>query len=225
MVEDKKEFYTFGIQRTCTNLAKEIVLANFDSNWANVNDVGHWSWKHTMESQEVISRIEWNTPVIFCYKNPLMWMESIIRNDVDFINRWGIAKYPDYHDPELLWENSLFKFSIPLAIEKWVEFHLNWMNYCKKPFFVLMNQKKMCSQEGTVEVLNKIHNNLKLKRKSNLWTVFTNNVDYRSIALTDKDFTNRKSRYLENKVSKLSDKQVEYINKKVPKEIIDFFEK
>ena len=41
----------------------------------------------------------------------------------------------------------------------------------------------------------------------------------------DKDFTNRKSRYLENKVLKLSDKQVEYINEKVPKEIIDFFEK
>ena len=115
------KFYTFGIQRTCTNFEKQLILANFYSEWGNINDVGHWSWKHSPDAEQATANLFATTPLIFCYKTPLMWMESIIRNDVDFINRWGLAQYSDYHDEELLWENALYKFSIPMAIEKWID--------------------------------------------------------------------------------------------------------
>ena len=82
----------------------------------------------------------------------------------------------------------------------------------------------MSDQTGTVEVLSKIESKLKLKKKNPQWTLFTNNVDYR-VAQTDKDFDERKKNYLENKTTKLTDKQIQYINNKVPQEIIDFYEK
>jgi len=137
------KFYTFGIQRTCTNFAKQLILTNFHSEWGNINDFGHWSWKHSPDAEQATANLDQNTPLIFCYKTPLMWMESIIRNDVDFINRWGLAQYPDYHDQELLWENALYKFSIPMAIEKWIEFHVEWMKFIHRSNFVIMNQRKI----------------------------------------------------------------------------------
>ena len=56
------------------------------------------------------------------------------------------------------------------------------------------------------------------------WTLFTNNVDYR-VSQTDNSFDQRKKDYLENKTTKLTNKQIDYINSKVPQEIIDFYEK
>lgn len=218
------KFYTFGIQRTCTNFAKQLILENFYIDHGNINDFGHWSWKHTFDAEQATANLEQTTPLIFCYKTPLMWMESIIRNDVDFINRWGLAQYPDYHDEELLWENALFKFSIPLAIERWIEFHIEWMKFIHRSNYVIMNQRKMCDQPGAVEILSYIESKLKLQKKNPQWTLFTNNVDYR-VAQTDKDFDERKKNYLENKTTKLTDKQIEYITNKVPQEIIDFYEK
>lgn len=218
------KFYTFGIQRTCTNFAKQLVLTNFHSEWGNINDFGHWSWKHSPDAEQATANISAQTPLIFCYKTPLMWIESIIRNDVDFINRWGLVKYPDYHDQDLLWENALYKFSIPMAIEKWIEFHTEWMKFIHRSNYIIMNQRKMCDQPRAVEVLSHIENKLKLQKKKPQWTLFTNNVDYR-VAQTDKDFDERKKNYLENKTTKLTDKQIQYINNKVPQEIIDFYEK
>ena len=87
-----------------------------------------------------------------------------------------------------------------------------------------MNQRKMCDQPGAVEVLSNIENKCKMLKKSPNWTLFTNNVDYR-VAQTDKDFDERKKNYLENKTTKLTNKQIQYINNKVPQEIIDFYEK
>lgn len=39
------------------------------------------------------------------------------------------------------------------------------------------------------------------------------------------NFDERKKNYLENKTTKLTNKQIQYINNKVPQEIIDFYEK
>lgn len=217
------KFYTFGIQRTCTNFAKQLVLTNFYTDYGNINDAGHWSWKHSPDAEQATANLAQNTPVIFCYKTPLMWMESIIRNDVDFINRWGLAKYPDYHDPDLLWENALYKFSIPLAIEKWIEFHIEWMKFIHRSNFVVMNQRKMCDQSGAVEVLSEIESKLKLQKKMPQWTLFTNAIDYR-VRQTSQDFDERKKNYIENKTTKLSSKQTDYIKNKIPKEIIKFYE-
>jgi hypothetical protein len=218
------KFYTFGIQRTCTNFAKEITLTNFYCNHGNVNDLGHWSWKHSPDAEQATANLSQSTPVVFCYKTPLMWMESIIRNDVDFINRWGLAKFEDYHDPELLWENALYKFSLPKAINVWIEFHIEWMKYVHRSNFVIMNQKKMCDQAGAVEVLSEMQTKLKLHKKTPQWIIFSNNVDYR-VAQTDKSFDERKNNYLSNKTSYLTEKQKEYILNKIPKEVLDFFEK
>lgn len=217
------KFFIFGIQRTCTNFAKQLVLANFHSEYMNVNDFGHWSWKHSPDAEQATANLSQTTPVVFCYKTPTMWLESIIRKDVDFINRWGLAKYPDYHDQDLLWENSLFKFSIPLAIEKWIEFHINWIKYLHRTNYIIMNQRTMCSQPGAVEVLSNIEVKLKLQKKMTNWTLFTNSIDY-NINQTSKDFDERIKNYIENKTTKLTDKQISYINNKVPKEIKDFFE-
>ena len=208
------KFYTFGIQRTCTNFAKKIILENFYSQYANVNDFGHWSWKHSPDAEQATANITFQTPLVFCYKTPLMWMESIIRNEVDFINRWGLVNYSDDHDEDLLWKTALYKFSIPLAIEKWIEFHIEWIKFIHRSNYVIMNQRKMCDQPGTVEVLSNIESKLKLKKKSPQWTLFA-----------DKDFDYRKKDYIENKTTKLTDKQIQFINNKVPKEIIDFYEK
>jgi len=82
----------------------------------------------------------------------------------------------------------------------------------------------MCDQPGAVEVLSHIESKLKLQKKNPQWTIFTNNVDYR-VAQTDKDFDERKKNYLENKTTKLTNKQIDYITNKVPEEIIDFYEK
>jgi hypothetical protein len=217
-------FYTFGIQRTCTNFAKELILKNFHSKWGNINDFGHWSWKHSPDAEQATANLSHSTPLVFCYKTPLMWVESIIRNDVDFINRWGLAKYPDYHDEELLWENALYKFSIPMAIEKWIEFHREWMKFIHRSNYIIMNQRKMCAQPGAIEVLSNIESKLQLQKKSPQWTLFNNAVDYR-VGLTDKDFDERKKKYLENKTTKLTPKQIQYISNKIPQEIISFFEK
>ena len=218
------KFYTFGLQRTCTNFAKQLILQNFHSEWGNINDFGHWSWKHSPDAEQATASLSSETPLIFCYKTPLMWMESIIRNDVDFINRWGLAKYPDYHDEELLWENALYKFSIPLAIEKWIEFHTEWIKFIHRSNYVIMNQRKMCDQSRAVEVLSLIENKLKLQKKNPQWILFTDAVDYR-VRMTDKSFDERKKNYLQNKTTKLTDKQIQYINNKIPQEIINFFEK
>ena len=86
-----------------------------------------------------------------------------------------------------------------------------------------MNQRKMCDQPGAVEVLSSVESKLKLKKKTPQWTIFTNNVDYR-VAQTDKDFDERKKNYLENKTTKLTNKQIQYIQNKIPKEIIKFYE-
>jgi hypothetical protein len=218
------KFYTFGIQRTCTNFARRIIEHNFNADWGNINDFGHWSWKHTPDANKATSHLTQNTPVILCYKTPLMWMESIIRNDVDFINRWGLAKYPDYHDEDLLWENALYKFSIPMAIDKWIEFHTEWIKFSHRCNFVIMNQRKMLEQPSAIQILSNIESKLNLLKKSSQWTLFTNNVDYR-VSQTDSSFDQRKKDYLENKTNKLNNKQIDYINSKVPQEIINFYEK
>jgi hypothetical protein len=98
------------------------------------------------------------------------------------------------------------------------------MKFIHRSNYVIMNQRKMCDQPRAVEVLSNIESKLNLKKKNPQWTLFTNNVDYR-VAQTDKDFDERKKNYLENKTTKLTNKQIDYITNKVPQEIIDFYEK
>jgi len=87
-----------------------------------------------------------------------------------------------------------------------------------------MNQRKMCDQPRAVEVLSLIESKLKLQKKNPQWILFTDAVDYR-VRMTDKSFDERKKNYLQNKTTKLTDKQIQYINNKIPQEIINFFEK
>lgn len=218
------KFYTFGIQRTCTNFAKQVVLTNFYSEWGNINDAGHWSWKHNPNADEATVNISAQTPLIFCYKTPLMWIESIIRNDVDFINHWHLNKFSDDVDSDLIIENDKYKFSLRLCIEKWIEFHINWIKNLNRTNYIIMNQRKMCLPGDAIDTLSQIENKLKLIKKSSQWTLFTNNVDYR-VRQTDKSFDERKKDYISNITRKLTEKQVNYIKNKVPEEIIKFFEK
>jgi hypothetical protein len=217
------KFYTFGIQRTCTNYAKQLVLTNFYSEWGNINDAGNWSWKHNPDADKATSNLTNNSSLIFCYKTPLMWVESIIRGDVDFINYWNLTKFSDDIDPDLIIDNIKYRFSLRLCIEKWIEFHTNWIKYLNRTNYIIMNQRKMCDQPGAVEVLSQIENKLGLKKRNAQWILFTNNVDYR-VSQTAKDFDERKKDYITNTTRKLTEKQINYIKSKIPEEIIKFYE-
>ena len=217
------KFYTFGIQRTCTNYAKQLILTNFYSELGNINDAGHWSWKHNPDANSATANLSGTTPLIFCYKTPLMWVESIIRNDVDFINHWHLTKFNDDTNPNLIITNDRYKFSLRLCIEKWIEFHINWIKHINRANYIIMNQRKMCLPADAVETLSQIENKLKLKKRDSQWTIFTNNIDYK-IKQTDKNFDERKKDYISNITRKLTNEQIDYINNKIPQEIKDFFE-
>ena len=222
-MEQAVKFYTFGIQRTCTNFAKQLVLTNFHSEWGNINDAGNWSWKHNPDADKATSHLTMDSPLIFCYKTPLMWVESIIRNDVDFINHWHLTKFSDDIDSDLIITNDKYRFSLRLCIDKWIEFHTNWIKYLNRTNYIIMNQRKMCLPSDAIDTLTQIENKLELIKKSSQWTLFTNNVDYR-VSQTNKDFDERKKDYITNTTRKLTEKQVNYIKNKVPEEIIKFFE-
>jgi hypothetical protein len=217
------KFYTFGIQRTCTNYAKQLILTNFYSEWGNINDAGHWSWKHNPDANSATVNLSGTTPLIFCYKTPLMWVESIIRGDVDFINHWHLTKFDDDTDPDLIIDNKKYRFSLRLCIEKWIEFHINWIQHISRANYIIMNQRKMCLQGDAIETLSQIENKLGLKKRNAQWILFTNNVDYR-VSQTNKDFDERKKDYISNITRKLTNKQIDYVTNKVPQEIKDFFE-
>ena len=218
------KFYTFGIQRTCTNLANKLILTNFYSVLGNINDAGHWSWKHCSDAEQATANISSQTPLIFCYKTPLLWIESILRDDVGFINRNGLTNYPDYHDKELLVSNSSYTFSIPIAIDNWIKFHIEWMKYIHRSNYVIMSQRKICDQPGAVSILANIENKLKMIKKGSQWLLFKDAVDYANTQF-NQDFEKRKSNYLQNKTTNLTNKHIEYINNKIPQEVIDFYEK
>lgn len=217
-----KKFYVFGIQRTCTNFAKAIIEQNFHCKYGNLNDYGHWSWKHSPDAERSTANLTEDSPLIFCYKTPYMWLESIIRKDVDFINRHGCAKFGDDIDPDLLITNKLYKWSIRKAIEVWTEFHINWMKYIHRSGFVIMNQKKMCHQPDAISTMVHIQSKGKLIKKMPHWNLIEENVDYK-VAMTD-NFKQRKMDYLADKTTYLTPKQKDYIDTKVPKEVIDFYE-
>tara|TARA_E500000318_G_C3548106_1_gene207643 strand:+ start:576 stop:1211 length:636 start_codon:yes stop_codon:yes gene_type:complete len=209
------KFYTFGIQRTCTNLARATVQANFWCDYGNVNDFGHWSWKHSSDAEQSTANLNEKTPVIFCYKKPISWVESLKKNDVDFINKNGLAKYENSTDPELIFKNSLCSWSLPKAIDKWISFHIDWIKYLHRCNYVIMRQDQMTHQPSVINVLSKIQYKLKLVKKIPNWTVIDRCVNHGGRV--------EENLYKDN-AKTLSDKQIEYIENKIPKEIINFYE-
>lgn len=209
------KFYTFGIQRSCTNLAKATVLTNFWCEHGNVNDFGHWSWKHSPDAEQATANLNQSTPVIFCYKKPISWVEGLKKNDVDFINKYGLAKYEDYTDPELIIKNSLFSWSLPKAIDIWISFHIDWIKYLHRCNHVIMRQHEMTEQPLVIDVLSKIQHRLGLIKKMPNWTIIDRYVNHGGRI--------EKNLYKDNEKT-LSEKQVLYIKNKIPKEVIKFYE-
>lgn len=83
-------FYMFGLQRSGTNFIYDTIHGNFE-NMLQLNIVDHNvsspTWKHLIEP-----RNEWvpNVPVLFVYKNPYTWLESVAyRNSMDFWESHG----------------------------------------------------------------------------------------------------------------------------------------
>jgi hypothetical protein len=209
------KFYIFGIQRTCTNLAKATIEYNFWSKNGNVNDSGHWAWKHNSDAEQATANLAQSTPVIFCYKKPLSWIKSIIDNEVDFINKYRLTRYPDYIDEDLIIKNSMFSWSLPNALEIWIQFHIDWIKYLHRCNYVIMQQDKMIEQPSVIDILSRVQYKLELVKKMPSWTIIDKYVG-RGARIQDKP-------YVSKNIS-LTEKQIDYINKKIPKEIITFFE-
>ena len=76
--------------------------------------------RYNPDANSATVNLSGTTPLIFCYKTPLMWVESIIRGDVDFINHWHLTKFDDDTDPDLIIDNKKYRFSLRLCIEKWI---------------------------------------------------------------------------------------------------------
>jgi hypothetical protein len=197
------KYYIFGLQNTHTKLARQYIDVNFFAKNGNVNDFGHWSWNHNGDSEQATAHLFQNTPLIFTYKSPHKWMNSIIENDEEFINKYSLTQFPDYHDPRLLVKTKNEFWSLPRAIELWCEFHINWIRYLHRSNYVIMNQDKMSDQPYIIDFLSKVNLKLELEKKMPNWTLIKND------NVTEKNF--------------LTDLQHKYISKKVPNEIIDFF--
>ncbi len=208
------KYYIFGIQRTCTNYAKVLVQNNFYGECGNKNDYGHWSWKHNGDAEQATANLAQNTPVIFCYKEPKRWLGSIKNQSIDFVNRYGLSNYPNYTDPQLIINNSEFSWSMPKALQVWVDFHINWIRCAHRCNMVVLNQEKMLEQPNVIDVLTRIQFKQELIKKHMQWLTIDNYVDH-SLTIT------------KNKISKktnpLTEYQIDYIDKNLPKEINDFF--
>ena len=210
------KYYIFGIQRTCTNYCKLLIENNFYCENGNVNDYGHWSWKHNGDAEQATANLLQNTPVFFCYKPPIPWLNSLIHQDVDFINRYGLANYPNWIDPDLVLTNKLFSWSLPKAIHVWIDFHLNWLRYMHRCNAVLIHQVKMMEQPHVISVLSKTQYELELVKKHAQWATIDNLVDHGGIITKNKVVTRN---------NKLTDKQENYVKNNIPKDITSFFER
>ena len=197
------KYYIFGLQNTCTKLAQQYIDLNFYSKNGNVNDFGHWAWRHNGDSEQATANLFQSTPLIFTYRSPHKWMNSIIENDDEFINRYSLTDFPDYHDPNLLIKRGNEFWSLPKAIELWCEFHINWIRYIHRSNYVVMNQDKMSDQPYIIDFLSKVNLKLELQKKMPSWTLIQDD------NITEKNV--------------LTDLQHKYVAKKVPNEIIDFF--
>tara|TARA_Y100000592_G_scaffold20329_1_gene31168 strand:+ start:227 stop:856 length:630 start_codon:yes stop_codon:yes gene_type:complete len=207
------KYYIFGIQRTCTNYAKLLIDNNFFAEYGNKNDYGHWSYKHNGDAEDATSRLAQNTPVIFCYKEPMRWLSSIKDSSMDLVNKYGLSNFPNYTDPQLVISNSECKWSMPKALQVWLTFHVNWIRSAHRCNMIVMNQEKMLEQPNVIDVLTRIQFKQELIKKHPQWQTIDNYVDQGVI-------TNKK---ISNKNNTLTDYQIDYINNNLPKEINNFF--
>jgi len=106
------KFYTFGLQRTCTNFSQALIQENFNFKWENINRQDNPLWKHNKNAKDAMAHVEKRNMFIFCYKEPHMWVDSIMRKHVDFFNRHGGAKKSEDE-------------KIDICIDVFNEFYLN----------------------------------------------------------------------------------------------------
>ena len=96
----------------------------------------------------------------------------------------------------------------------WVDFHINWIRCAHRCNMVVLNQEKMLEQPNVIDVLTRIQFKQELIKKHMQWLTIDNYVD-QTLTIT------------KNKISKktdpLTEYQIDYIDKNLPREINDFF--
>jgi len=196
------KFYTFGLQRTCTNFSQALIQENFNFKWENINRQDNPLWKHNKNAKDAMAHVEKRNMFIFCYKEPHMWVDSIMRKHVDFFNRHGGAKKSEDE-------------KIDICIDVFNEFYLNWMQEMPVLHYEIFHQRKMCNFGYVKRKLNNIAKVHDMRRQE--WKLPTN------VGQTS-GFQSRKQNYLEGNPLSLSQEKKSYIISKIDKRIIDFFE-
>ncbi len=157
-------FKLFGLQRSGTNLARWLLLHNFE---AVSLEVGN-EWKHgaiASEHQNWICDGE-HVRLIICIKNPYAWLVSCYNYfasnryadrtiDNNFDETWDFNQFvmsPSYHftNPIVRW-NSM--------VRHWIEFPTH------RQFSEVVLHESMLNAKSQLEVLTRIENNQHLLRK------------------------------------------------------------
>ena len=197
-------FYTFGLQRTCTNFAKFIVEINFqelkNQNPPTQTDI---LWKHNPNAKDALKKVNHTDLILFCYKEPHMWLDSLFHLPMDFFDRFG-GVYGTERE------------KIDIALDTFNLFYNNWIDQLSVCRYEVFHQRRLLDHGHVKRKLSEIARSHGLPRKK--WTILDR------APLTRGDFKDRKQNYLEGKPRKLDQSVVDYVYKKIDKRIVDFFE-
>ncbi len=159
-------FKLFGLQRSGTNLARLLMLQNFE---ATSLEIGH-EWKHGRISDAHRDWIHEGQPVrlIICVKNPYAWLVScynyFVTNlhadptiDRSFQKTWDFSQFV---------QNPSYNFKNP--IDRWNSMIRHWLEFpTNKQFSEIILHESMLDAQGQRGVLERIEKNQKLFRKCN----------------------------------------------------------
>lgn len=214
----KRPVYINGLHRSGTNYLGTLLVKNFHS-LVGLNSNYNFGpeWKHSFIPSE---KIDGSSPIFMIYKNPYMWLESVLHRRVG--DGWHIVvstmTKPEYVDQNkfIRTENDWDFYYLNNKIS------LNFITNCYRQYFenwifntptkiresiVLIKYEDLLVQDTRENVLTKISEKLNWN-KPNQWT----NPEKGTISLSKEYNNDSETYYLEGKTKFLTEEQIKLVD-------------